>query len=92
MANWTEIDEIAKKWVREAGTRIKQSMNESLTIETKSNPNDLVTNIDKETEMFSLNAFKKRFRVTAYSAKKDKEINSTHWRESSGLSTRLTGQ
>ncbi|MCY8462507.1 inositol monophosphatase, partial [Bacillus spizizenii] len=40
MANWTEIDEIAKKWVREAGTRIKQSMNESLTIETKSNPND----------------------------------------------------
>lgn len=52
MTNWTEIDEIAKKWIREAGARITQSMHESLTIETKSNPNDLVTNIDKETEKF----------------------------------------
>ncbi|MDK2598997.1 inositol monophosphatase family protein [Bacillus stercoris] len=92
MTNWTEIDEIAKKWIREAGARIKQSMHESLTIETKSNPNDLVTNIDKETEKFSLIEFKKRFRDTAYSVKKGKETNSTHWRESSGLSTRLTGR
>ncbi len=63
MTNWTEIDEIAKKWVREAGARIKQSMHESLTIETKSNPNDLVTNIDKETEKFFIDRIQKRFRT-----------------------------
>lgn len=92
MTNWTEIDEIAKKWVREAGSRIKQSMHENLTIETKSNPNDLVTNIDKETEKFLLTAFKKRFPAIAYSEKKDKETNSIHWTEWSGLSTRLMGR
>ncbi|MCY7962398.1 inositol-1-monophosphatase [Bacillus inaquosorum] len=61
MTNWTEIDEIAKKWVREAGARIKQSMHESLTIETKSNPNDLVTNIDKETEKFFIDRIQETF-------------------------------
>ena len=52
MTNWKEIDRLAKSWVKEAGQRIKQSMKEKMTIETKSNPNDLVTNIDKETERF----------------------------------------
>lgn len=61
MTNWTEIDEIAKKWVREAGSRIKQSMQENLTIETKSNPNDLVTNIDKETERFFIDRIQQTF-------------------------------
>ncbi|ADP31976.1 inositol-1-monophosphatase [Bacillus atrophaeus] len=61
MTNWTEIDEIAKKWVREAGSRIKQSMHENLTIETKSNPNDLVTNIDKETEKFFIDRIQETF-------------------------------
>ena len=52
MTNWVEIDRLAKLWVKEAGSRIKASMQEGLSIETKSNPNDLVTNIDKETERF----------------------------------------
>ncbi|MFB6497597.1 inositol monophosphatase family protein [Bacillus haynesii] len=52
MTNWKEIDRLAKSWVKEAGQRIKQLMKEKMTIETKSNPNDLVTNIDKETERF----------------------------------------
>ena len=61
MTNWTEIDDIAKQWVKEAGTRIRQSMQESLTIETKSNPNDLVTNIDKETERFFIDRIQGTF-------------------------------
>ncbi|MGE6631245.1 inositol monophosphatase family protein [Bacillus sp. NPDC077027] len=52
MTNWVEIDRLAKQWVKEAGSRIKKSMQEGLSIETKSNPNDLVTNIDRETERF----------------------------------------
>ncbi|MDA7026319.1 inositol monophosphatase family protein [Bacillus sp. CLL-7-23] len=52
MTNWKEIDLLAKTWVKEAGQKIKEAMREEVTIETKSNPNDLVTNIDKETEQF----------------------------------------
>ncbi|MBD1380914.1 inositol monophosphatase family protein [Metabacillus arenae] len=54
MNNWAEIDKSAKEWVKEAGERIRSSFNTTLSIQTKSNPNDLVTNMDKETEQFFL--------------------------------------
>ena len=47
MSNWNEIDLKVKKWIREAGEMIKQSLNKTLSIQTKSNPNDLVTEMDK---------------------------------------------
>lgn len=50
--NWSQIDEDAKRWTREAGERIRTSFNQKLMIQTKSSPNDLVTNIDRETEQF----------------------------------------
>lgn len=52
MTNWKEIEQNAKKWVEEAGELIRKSFATTLSIETKSNPNDLVTNIDQETEEF----------------------------------------
>ena len=50
--NWETIDTHAKQWVKEAGEKIRLSFKSTLNIETKSNPNDLVTNIDKEIEQF----------------------------------------
>ena len=50
-----QIDLFAKKIIREAGKKIKNSFSYDLEIETKSNPNDLVTNIDRETELFLIN-------------------------------------
>ncbi|MCM3616417.1 inositol monophosphatase family protein [Sutcliffiella horikoshii] len=50
--NWREIDENAKKWTREAGERIRESFSTELMIHSKTSPDDLVTNIDKETEKF----------------------------------------
>lgn len=47
-----KIDTYAKAWVKEAGERLRKSFSEELTIETKSNRNDLVTNLDKEIELF----------------------------------------
>ena len=41
----------AQGLIQEAGIRIKQLMEQNLTIETKSNPNDLVTNVDKATSI-----------------------------------------
>lgn len=52
MINWKEIDKHAKQWVRDAGERIRQSFESTLSIQYKSNPNDLVTNMDKEIEQF----------------------------------------
>jgi len=56
--NWEIIDTHAKQWVKEAGEKIRLSFKTKLNIETKSNPNDLVTNIDKEIEQFFIQHIK----------------------------------
>ncbi|GAB1611876.1 MULTISPECIES: inositol monophosphatase family protein [Mammaliicoccus] len=45
-----EIYKFAYQIIKEAGRHIRETIDEELEIETKSNPNDLVTNMDKETE------------------------------------------
>lgn len=57
MVNWTEVDQQVKTWIMEAGASIRESFKHSLSIHTKSNPNDLVTNIDEETEQFLFPTF-----------------------------------
>lgn len=44
--------DFAKGIILEAGNKVRHWMKEDLDIETKSNPNDLVTNVDKATENF----------------------------------------
>ncbi|WP_338781727.1 inositol monophosphatase family protein [Metabacillus sp. FJAT-52054] len=61
MTNWKDIDHHAKSWIREAGERIRGSFATSLSIQTKSNPNDLVTNMDKETEQFFISRIKETY-------------------------------
>ncbi|GIN19083.1 inositol monophosphatase family protein [Siminovitchia fordii] len=60
MANWTLIDKHAKAWLQEAGKRIISTFATAPEVMTKSNPDDLVTNIDQETEQF----FTKKIRAT----------------------------
>ncbi|OCA85588.1 inositol monophosphatase [Bacillus sp. FJAT-27225] len=50
--DWEKLYESAKGWVYEAGDRIRASFDKTLNIQTKANPNDLVTHIDRETEQF----------------------------------------
>ncbi|QFT88716.1 Inositol-1-monophosphatase [Bacillus sp. THAF10] len=50
--NWSEIDKHAKAWTKEAGERIRSSFSKELMIHTKSSPDDLVTDIDQDTEKF----------------------------------------
>lgn len=59
MENWTNIDQLAKQWILEAGKRIRETIDDELLIETKSDANDLVTNVDKETEKFFIDKIKK---------------------------------
>ncbi|MBM7692419.1 myo-inositol-1(or 4)-monophosphatase [Peribacillus deserti] len=59
--NWKEIDTYAKQWIKEAGKRIRDSFDLELTVETKSNANDLVTNMDRATEEFFYEKVNKQF-------------------------------
>ncbi|WP_226578370.1 inositol monophosphatase family protein [Halobacillus litoralis] len=53
-----EIFTQAKTWILEAGERIKSKIDSPRSIQTKSNPNDLVTEMDQETEQFFANKIK----------------------------------
>jgi myo-inositol-1(or 4)-monophosphatase len=55
------IFQFAKKWILEAGSRIRQSIDDPIEVGTKSNPNDLVTTMDKSTEKFFLEKIKTTF-------------------------------
>ncbi|MGX6442096.1 inositol monophosphatase family protein [Neobacillus sp. K501] len=61
MMDWEYIELLAKQWVIEAGEKIRSSFHQTLNIQTKSNPNDLVTNIDKEIEQFFINKIRTTF-------------------------------
>lgn len=47
-----EIDQFAKDIIFEAGKRIRDAFSYDIKVETKADANDLVTNIDRETELF----------------------------------------
>ena len=59
-----KIDAFAKEIIFEAGKRIRKAFSYDIEIETKSSANDLVTNIDRETELYLI--------------EKIKEFNPTH--------------
>lgn len=56
-----EVYSQVKKWVLEAGEMIRIRMKDPLIIHTKSNPNDLVTTVDKEIEQFLANRIKETY-------------------------------
>lgn len=51
----------AKEWILEAGQIIKEKINEPLNVDTKSDPNDLVTKMDKNIEKFFVKNIKREF-------------------------------
>lgn len=53
-----QLDLFAKEIIRQAGQRIRDAFSYDLEIETKSDANDLVTNIDRETELFFIEKIK----------------------------------
>lgn len=50
--DWNKIDRFTKSLIKEAGQKIRNSFYEPIQIDSKSNVNDLVTNIDQEIEQF----------------------------------------
>src|SRR5690625_1154083 len=56
-----EIFEQAKIWVEEAGNIIEERINDELVIDTKTHANDLVTEMDKDIELFLSNKIKEKY-------------------------------
>jgi len=56
-----DIFQQAKSWVLAAGKHIRDRINDPLTIDTKTDPNDLVTSMDQEIEKFFLEKIKQSY-------------------------------
>lgn len=56
-----EMDRYIKSIIKEAGHRIRNSFLSDISIESKSDANDLVTNIDKEIEQFFISRINRDF-------------------------------
>lgn len=56
-----ERDKLIKKWLTEASALIKKHMENTIKIEEKTNPQDLVTNVDKAVERFLVNKIHEAF-------------------------------
>lgn len=59
--NWGFVDRYAKSLIKEAGHKIRFSFFNRIDIDTKTNANDLVTNIDREIEQFFISRIQKDF-------------------------------
>lgn len=79
-----EMYDISLKWVKEAGDLIKTKMNEDFKINTKSNTNDLVTDVDTAVESFFQEKLQDRFPTHRLmgeegSFKNIKDLSGTVW-------------
>jgi myo-inositol-1(or 4)-monophosphatase len=50
--DWIELRDNAKEWILDAGEQLRQAVHSELSVEFKSSPNDLVTNMDRQIEKF----------------------------------------
>ncbi|HET7629538.1 MAG TPA: inositol monophosphatase family protein [Bacillales bacterium] len=52
VTDWKQVDRDAKAWMKEAAERIRKSFKKRIRIGYKANPDDLVTEMDRETEKY----------------------------------------
>ncbi len=61
MAQWQDIHQYVTRWLKEAREQIIVSLQKNLAISTKSNKNDLVTEVDKNIERFFIEKIRSTF-------------------------------
>lgn len=59
--NWLHLERLAITWVKEAAEQLKNSLFEKIKVETKSSPDDLVTEMDRKIEQFFFHKVKESF-------------------------------
>lgn len=63
--------DFTKDIVRRAGENIRKLMEETIEIETKANDSDFVTNVDKQTEIFIVEAIKAKYKGEDFLTEED---------------------
>lgn len=61
MSNLEKMHSLVIEWIRDAADYIRSELDEQLSVEVKTTPNDLVTNLDFETEKFIVNKIRETF-------------------------------
>ncbi|WP_200915623.1 inositol monophosphatase family protein [Margalitia shackletonii] len=61
VTNWDQVHTDVIEWIKEAGNKITESFTHTLQIQTKSDRNDLVTNIDKQIEQFFIKKIREKY-------------------------------
>ncbi|WP_272495814.1 inositol monophosphatase family protein [Bacillus pinisoli] len=61
ITDWSKVYTYAKEWIKEAGSTIRNSFSTELMIQSKSSPDDLVTNMDRETEQYFISKINNTF-------------------------------
>ncbi|MDQ0206492.1 inositol monophosphatase family protein [Alkalicoccobacillus murimartini] len=61
MADWNELGRVARDWTYEAADEIKRALANPFKVEAKSGPDDLVTEVDKNTEAFFYKKIKEAY-------------------------------
>ncbi|WEG11717.1 inositol monophosphatase family protein [Pullulanibacillus sp. KACC 23026] len=59
--DWYAIRDRAKEWILDAGEQLKEALKSTLQVETKSSPDDLVTNMDRQIEEFFIQHIRESF-------------------------------
>lgn len=59
--NWKELHDQTAKWIKEAGQVLRESLNQTIDVQYKSSHDDLVTNMDKQTEKFFIEKVHKHY-------------------------------
>jgi myo-inositol-1(or 4)-monophosphatase len=59
--NWLSVRNQVEKWMREAGSMLKEAIKSPINVETKSSPDDLVTDKDRDVEQFLIGKIRKHF-------------------------------
>ncbi|MFC5712332.1 inositol monophosphatase family protein [Thalassorhabdus alkalitolerans] len=58
---WNKVKIEAEMWIKESGDILRSSLNNPLDVQAKSNPNDLVTQMDHEIEQFLTDKIKNHY-------------------------------
>ncbi|MFV8826993.1 inositol monophosphatase family protein [Alkalihalobacterium sp. APHAB7] len=64
--DWLKIKQMAIIWVKEASNQLKASLVETIHVETKSSPDDLVTEMDRKIEQYFLEKIQTHFSNHAF--------------------------
>ncbi|WP_216828119.1 inositol monophosphatase family protein [Alkalihalobacterium elongatum] len=64
--DWLKIKQMAIIWVKEASNQLKASLLETIQVETKSSPDDLVTEMDRKIEQYFLQKIQTHFPSHAF--------------------------